>query len=371
MATRNHAAVMADYRAALKGLYPQPAAGAGERGAATIAAGPGTESRAQEYENRSEELGRQLAEERQKAKTDEERELAAMELLAAAAADIHVAGDLIATDPRAANEPAERGAEGGVPVDVLAFLEKPAIAQAAGERGARPTDPAKARTELEKTAKEAIEDILQDAAAAGATAFTGLTEIPLPPLKDSANLLFHDLMLKLGQGLSYLVRRAIGLVLGAVEKILTALGPGWDSIRDKVNEWIESLKDSAGVAKLLPKLYQTDKIQEAVNKSITDATATTAAAFNGTGDRLEALVGRFQMQKKAIGWVARGMSWARPWIIGVQPWGPPALVSVYVSLLGYAIAAGGDYLDWYRVGGDGTLFDFVAGVRTVVREGLK
>jgi hypothetical protein len=375
MATRDHASVVSDYRAALRQLYA-PAPGRPDRSEAEIARSPDLDQRATEYEQRSEELRQTFAAERASA-DPEQRELAAIQLLAGAAADLHVAADVAAAEPGDANAPRDRGA-GGVPAEILDVLSVPpsaglrALPEARRDRGDRPADPRAAREGLKKVAGEAIDDILRDAATATRVAFVGVTEIPAPPLKEAAGLLFHDLMVKLSEGLSFVVRKAVGLVLRAVEKILTALGPGaWDGVRDKVVGWIDKLKEDKQVENLLTPLYQVAKIRAEVDDLIVGAAPGAAAAvFNDTAARLEGLAGRFQTQRKAIEWVTRGLGWVRPWVVGLQPWGPPALAAAYVSLIGYAVVAGGDYLDWYRLG-DGTFLDVVSGVRTVVRDRLQ
>jgi hypothetical protein len=375
MSTRDYPSVLADYQAALGQLYAAPAAGARDRGVTELGPGADLDRRAQTFEDRSAELGRVVAAART-SPDPEQRELAALQLLAGAAADLNVAADLAAEQPGDTNEPRSRSVR-GVPAEILAVLSVPpsagvrALAAAREERGARPTDPRAARAALRETAEAAVADILRDAATSGQVAFVGVTEIPSQPLKEAAGLLFHDLMVKLGEGLSIIVRRAVGLVLQALEKILTALGPGaWEGVRDQVVGWIDKFKEDNQVANLLTPLYQVPQVLAEVDGLIEGAASDTAAAvFNDTGARLEDLADRFEMQRKVIEWVARGLSWVRPWVVGVQPWGPPVLAGAYLSLIGYAVAAGGDYIDWYRVG-EGTLLDVVSGVRTVVRDSL-
>src|SRR5262245_62037666 len=116
MPTCDRLPALVDYEAALRALYRTTRGG--DRSGAALAGGPDLEQRAREYEDRSAELGEQIATAR-KSTDSEQRELAAVQLLAAAAADLHVAGDLVAAEPRTAGQPAERGGGGGVPKEVL------------------------------------------------------------------------------------------------------------------------------------------------------------------------------------------------------------------------------------------------------------
>jgi hypothetical protein len=376
MPSNNYPSALANYHVALDRLYAPAASVAADRGVANLAAAPDLDQRAKEVEERSAEFGEAAAAEL--ASPDpERRELAALQLLAGAAADLAVAEDLSRAAGGAVDEAPERDAGGGVPAEVLAILSVPlsaglrGLALTAPERGVGPSDSRAARAALKEAAEAAVEDIVRDAARAVQVSFVGLSEIPAPPLKEAAGLVIHDLMVKVGEGISFVLRKAVGLVLRAVEKILAALGPAPRAeIRHKVEEWVEALKKGALIEQFLAGLYQVPRIKAEVDTLIGNAASdTTADLFNGTADHVARLAARFEKQRSTIEWVVRGLGWVRPWVVGLQPWGPLALAGAYVGLIGYAVVTGGDYVDWYWTG-DGSLLDLVPGVRAVVRENL-
>ena len=81
------------------------------------------------------------------------------------------------------------------------------------------------------------------------------------------------------------------------------------------------------------------------------------------------LATKFSKHCQTISWLLHGLSWAQPWILTLQPWGPVALTASYFVTIGYAVYLGGDYADWLRTGTSERL-NFVPGVRTVVRQEL-
>jgi hypothetical protein len=77
----------------------------------------------------------------------------------------------------------------------------------------------------------------------------------------------------------------------------------------------------------------------------------------------------FGKQARAVEWLLRGVAWARPWIMGLAPWGPIAPPSAYVVTIGCVVYLSGDYVDWFRMGWSERL-NLVPGVRGVVRRNL-
>jgi hypothetical protein len=368
----------AAYQQAISRLYEGAGAARADRGPGGLQPAPDLPARAQAVIDHSAELGGAAAGVMRAAASADQYELARLQLLAAAAVDLTVAHDLAAEAEGPGGErAAERGA--GIPADLQAILNTPPEAGirallpgASLERGtARPSNPRAARDALQKAVNVALEDICDDAARAGQAALAGLLQIPAPPLADAGRVALHELTAWAGQGLSALLAKAVSLVLRAVEKIFAALGQegqGW--IRQKAVEWVEDLEKGTLFGKLLEGLYELEKIQAEVDQRIRAAPEGLGAnVFNAASEQVERLAAQFGKQRQVIEWVARGLAWVRPWVLGLPPWGPLALTGSYVTLIGYAVCAGGDYVDWYRTG-DRRWLDLVPGIRGVVRAAL-
>jgi hypothetical protein len=367
-----------DYRNALAALEATPApASLGEPAerapAAAPAATPELFKRAEVVEQLSSQLGQVFAEERRS--PDAERsELAAVQLLASAAADLKVAHELyLATEARG-EEPERTGA--GVPEELLELMAVSPAAGLAGlravERAARGPSPnlQAAQVGLRSAVDEALTDIQKAAAAAVQVNVAGITKLSLPAVSAAANLVLHDALVKLGDALSSLLRKAFDLIRLAIDKILAALGKDvQDELRKKAGEWVEELRKGGPIESFLGALYEVNKIKDETERRIDAAASITIAAFDVAREKVAGLSDRFEAQKKAIQWVARGLSWVGPWVMTLTPYGPLCLVGAYVAISGYAIYAGGDYVDWYGTG-QGNVFDLVTGVRGVVAREL-
>lgn len=207
----------AAYQSAIADLYARPPAAPAERGAAAIPPAPDLPRRAQVVIDRSAELGQAAAHVLQTGGA-EQRELAQLQLLAAAAADLAVANDLAQhAEGGAAEAVAERGpALPAALADLRAILDaspEGGLSALAGqeptERAVGPSNPQEAREALHKAAGAALDDIRDDAARAVQAALSALLEIPAPPLQEAAQAVFHELMTRVSQGLSALLARAV------------------------------------------------------------------------------------------------------------------------------------------------------------------
>jgi len=377
MANQDMQTTMRAYEEAIATLYAQPAGELSERGAGEIADAPDVEERMDAVIGRSREVRAALAAGQESERT-EERELAQVQLLAAAAMDLHVASDMV------------RRGEEGVPDDVV---ERSATAPAAMaelhqilratpdggmralvaeevERAAGPTNPIAARAALLEAVDGTLFDIRDEAAGVGETAIQSLDELPVPMIKDGLAKIAGDLLEKLGEGASLLVRKAASLVAEAIDKILQLLGKqAEDKARQQVAQWIEELKEGALLETLLQRLYEPDRIRQSVEESVEQSGDLEADRYNEAAEAVNELVTRFRKQAGTATWVLKGLTWASPWILGLGPQGAPILGGAYALTLGYVIFLGGDYADWFRLG-EGERLDLVPGVRTVVGEKL-
>lgn len=300
------------------------------------------------------------------------RELAELQLVAAAALDLLVADDLARADENAVAV-VERSSV-TPPRELFEILATPQEAGIAavsglnriGERWAGSGDP---RKDVMTAVDAVLEDILDEAAKASGALTTGLLEISVLPLKEAAAAVGHELLERLGERVSLVLRKAVALVVKAIEKLASLLGQdARDAAREEAVDWLDRLKKGEVLRALLSLLYEPNRITADIREMVEGGHAD-AQALREIAARLDELSVRFAKHRRAIEWLARGLAVVRGWLLSLQPWGPLALVSAHVTALGYVVYLGGDYSDWYRTGSSKRL-DFVAGVRTIVRLGM-
>jgi hypothetical protein len=115
----------------------------------------------------------------------------------------------------------------------------------------------------------------------------------------------------------------------------------------------------------LNRLYELERISDDVKAQIEGSECVDAAPFNRAATNVSALAARFRKQKEVFTRVLHGLSWAQPWIMGLQPWGSLTLSRGYVANIACEAYLGGDYVDWYQTG-----LNLVSGVRFVVAHEL-
>jgi hypothetical protein len=359
------------YQDALGALYQDGSTALAERGDRSVRVGPGLEVRADAVIDRSGQLG-SAAEAGLAADDLAVRELAELQLVAAAALDLLVADDLARADENAVAV-AERSSV-GPPRELFEILRTPQEAGIAavlgpdrtGERWGGSGD---AREDVMTAVDAVLEDILDEAAKAGATLTVGLLEISVLPLKEAAAAAGHELLEQLGDRISLMLRKAVALVVKAIEKLASVLGrDARDAAREEAVDWLDRLKKGEVLRALLTLLYEPKRIKADVREMVEGGPAN-EQVLREIAARLDELGVRFAKHRKAIDWLARGLAIVRGWLLSLQPWGPIALVSAHVTALGYVVYLGGDYSDWYRTGSSKRL-DFVPGVRAIVRQGM-
>lgn len=366
------------YQEAIAGLYGTTTNAIQERGEGDITASPDLEERAELVVERSQALGEEASASLDSPEAGQ-RQLAQLQLLAAAAIDLHVASDLVSrADEGQGLEVAERGASlPGAIVELQEVLNASpqggiaALVAGQVERGG-PANPEAARTALQEAVETALEDIKDDAARVGQATFANLMQLPAPAVKDAANIVLAELLTRLGEGVSKLLNKAVVLVTQAIDKILMAIGKDTENeARQQAAKWIEDLQKGTLFEVLVDRIYEIKRIQDELDQKLESASAElTAERFNQASEKISELVKAFEKQKKTIEWLLHGLAWARPWIMGLTPWGPVGLTAGYVLTIGYIVYSGGDYIDWYRTGNQQWL-DRVPGVRSIVALALE
>ena len=364
------------YREAMEALY-RGAGGPGpsERGDVAIATDQ-LDERAAAVVQESERLHRELA---GSLATDDldQRELAALKLLAAAAYDLSVATDLMRIDEEGLGIEPERaaGSEILTDPDLRRILDVPLEAGTPGvvqvERAARSKDPAEARLNLEERIAGYIEDIPDRAARVTSQAFAGMVDLGTGVLPAAVALPAQEILARLPDNVTRLGRQAARLVATAIEKLRSAIGGEQEAeARKQVGQLLKELTDERGrVAGLLARLYEAKRIEVEVEQVLGAAVQLGADQYNEANQKLEELLSRHQTTTMVLTWVTRGLALAKGPLLLSPPWGPAALGAGYVAVLGYGVFVGGDYLDWYRTGDVGWL-DRVQGLRTTIRAAM-
>jgi hypothetical protein len=232
-----------------------------------------------------------------------------------------------------------------------------------------PADLQVAKRNLRKAAEGAVTDVRDDVVNVVQTALNGLTAgALLAPVQQAANIALNQLMVMVSEAASFLLRRAAGLVVQDIDKVLIAPGKAQDAARKQAARSIQDLQKDSVFANLLDRLCDMGRIQEAVNQEIDNGPETLGPdPFNTASMRVTQLATKFRKQKQVVALLLRGLAFAtRAWLLPSTPDGPLALATGYVSAVGYVVYAGGDYGNWFRIY-DSERLDFVPGVRSVRR----
>lgn len=319
------------------------------------------------------------------AKGSEQRELAMVQLLAAATVDFGIAHDLARhgeirdetlvgpepfTDPAAFSEPGL----GGVLGEAIPVLEAP---PAEGlwtliVAGGAPSEPASPSEELTAAADSALIGI-RDEAGETATVTLGnpleaLAGLPL----QAADKTVGELVGLVDGAISWVLRKAVAFVLKGIAKLLAVFGSKANAVRAKVAEWADSALGENAVVGLLDRLYRTKPTSAELSAMVAAAPPSKEAQMRAATGDLEKLETKFRRQMQAIAKVAKVVGKISPWLLAlvspVAPWGPLIVATAYTATTGYLVFAGGDYIDWPNQ--TGGLLDLVYGVRSMVEDAV-
>jgi hypothetical protein len=308
----------------------------------------------------------------------EQRELASLKLLAAAASDLSVAGDMLEMADEEPGAQAERSGRGAVAAstDLRSVLDAPMEAGITGlldvERGGLPADMAGARAALNAAIAELLRSVPDNAASTSQTAAVELGSIGFGPVKSAASLAVDAILDKLPPDITPLSRRASQVAVEAVKKIRSALGQDNEqAIRGQAAEWAEQIERDRGfVSTLLDMLYQTERIGQDTADLIAKAPGTLQpAAFNQATEKLNVLQATSDKTSKTLNALLKVMAFVKVPLLAAAPWGTLAITTAYLGVLGYTIYSNGDILDWHRMG-EVKWLDRVEGLRTTVKKSL-
>src|SRR6266487_1050381 len=363
------------YQKAVRTLYAPPSTSeVADRGTDIPVVTELLEERSEMVLTRSEEL-RQVLADSLEGENLSQRELAALKLVATAAYDLSVASDLLDAENVGLTGERERGVSNAVLASDLVrrILDAPLEEGIGGllevERTVLPNDPTVARAQLEATITAFLSDIPQQAATMSQMALAGVINLRLEPAQAAFSLATQEVLARVPSGVSLIVRRGAALVVEAINKLWTAIGPQREAqAHQQITNWLDQLqRERATVVGLLDMLYEAQRIGEEASGLIAAApTGTVAARYNQATLALEVLSHGYDQTSGILEWVLRILALVKGPLLAAAPWGPLATYSAYLGVLGYAIYSGGDYLDWYRTGNI-TWLDRVQGLRTAVK----
>jgi hypothetical protein len=368
MSTERYRNALGAHKEAIRELYgveseQEIVAAAGE-------ASPSAEAAERSLET-SEALGEALVE-RLERDDPGDRQLAVVQLAAGAAVDFGIAADFAREDeelPRAesafaADEQVESLAE--VLPQVTPILEAEDISDLddgtleafASELGA---DAEALNNAIEKT----LADIRDDAADSGKSVVVGLASVGLP-LLDALGEIGKDLLGRIGD-VGIFIRRAVEFVVKGIGKLLALLGPAiGGAILEKLKEWLKDAKEGGLVGRVLGFVWDTGKIEKEAKGEVSGAGAKlTEQRARDAASQLKALAARFDKQSNVVQLILKVLNFLAP-KLKLHPHGLVFVGAAYGSVITFVVFAGGDYVDWYRVG-ENNILDRVEGVRRIVR----
>lgn len=368
------------YQQAARDLYAGPAEeGASKTRGGTKVGMEVSEQRGKAVLHQSQQFGAALVEALETDDLDQ-RELVSWKLLAAAAYDLSVANDLLeAEDNNAQKATMRRASSTFADPELKEVLELPLDADMRGlvrsaTRAALPKDPKDAKDQLEKTIATFLDEIPDAAAELSQTAITSAVTIGFVPAQQVASVLTQELLARLPDVTSHIVRHAAQLVAEALRKLQATLGETGvqQKLQEEVSGWLKDIQEKRDtVTGLLDKLYEMERIGEETRGLLPeDPGLLPAERYNEATRTLEELMARYSKTKKILGGVMRVLAFVKSALLPAVPWGPIGVYGVYTGVLAYSIFSGGDYLDWYRLG-DRAWLDRVSGLRTTVSKAVQ
>ena len=305
----------------------------------------------------------------------EQRELAALKLIAAAACDLSVGADLAQwTGPEAGAERTARGAFLASD-DLRAILDAPLDAGMRAlvepERSVLPSEPMAARALLETTIADFLKHIPREASSPARAAVVGLLGLGIVPGSDWLSVGAQEIAGRAAGGLAPLLQAAAGLVGEAILKLQSALTPTGGELLKELPKFFSELQNAKdAMTAAIEKIYQVPRIHAETTTLVRGAAPGTATErYNLGTQKLEELTISYSKTAGALEQFVRLMGLAKLPLLAAPPWGPIAVYVCSLSVLGYAIYSGGEYVDWYLTR-DREWLQRVEGLRHTVRKAL-
>ena len=289
-----------------------------------------------------------------------ERAAAEVQLLAGAALDLMVAGQLDGAAPPGVRGLAGRTADLAVLQEMAAFPEAYLIGGVA-TRGLRAVaDP---REQLTGAVQAALVGIRDDVVATGGHAVEGLLLMDAALLREALTVVGGELASRIGVDLKGLSKRAAEFILAANDKIIALLGiSALDEARKQLALWLDDLKAGTLFPQLADKVLQTGAVQTEI--------AGWVASFSGSevalvmaADEIGKLEGRFSAKIAVADKIISALALAKLAPPLMTPLGRLGMAAAYLGLLAYTVGSGYDHVDSDKV----KILDWAEGVRGVAK----
>lgn len=228
-----------------------------------------------------------------------------------------------------------------------------------------PVDTAAFKTD----AGAAIDGIVSDSSGVASKALKGLLGLPkdevLVAIAKPVVGAIDDL---LGARLHLWVKKAAKLVAQGIEKLLALFGTKASEVLTKVGDWVKKLEDDSAMSALFTRIFLVDALKTYVGNEIdTKGGAAAPQRVETAESELANLAGRLHKQMDILSKVEWVLGHASKWVVGAaKPYGLIVMVAANSLVAGYAVYAAQDYLDR----SEGGILDHVVGVRRIVDASL-
>jgi hypothetical protein len=221
---------------------------------------------------------------------------------------------------------------------------------------------------LKAAFEKAVDGIAGDAVDAAKATISAMVDIDAGKLADSIAAKLGDRFAQALGHLRMLKKKVVDFVWKAISKLLAVFKIDEDKLKEKLKGWVGDMAESKIKGFVIETLYRVDELKKKNAALIDGADGLDGAKAKSGADALAALAAHWHQRTWVIGKIAGLLSKVRDKIFAfAPPYTGIAYTAAAVTATGYAILAGGDYLDWDE--SDGVL-DRVEGVTTIVKRAV-
>jgi hypothetical protein len=269
------------------------------------------------------------------------------------------------------NQSGERSAADlrSIEENLQVILGKKEVSSQIIERGeTQITDIPTARIELSNTVVDTLDLVLDRASKTGQSALTRVMSLSVAELAQAVAFVGMDIAGVLGQteNVTRLYKMCRDFFKGAYESIIELLGrPLAQTAAQQVLEWIQEIQDGAKLNEILERFYQTQQTSQHLQQ-LANSSTVNLEQFISAIQSVSKLNTAYRQQ---INWaenVLQSFKWFGTLSAAVLPQGQLLIAALCITLGGYVILVGADYVDSPNL----TLLDCVPGVRRIVENHL-
>jgi hypothetical protein len=231
-----------------------------------------------------------------------------------------------------------------------------------------PADVETARTQLATAVEDTLDLVRDKVAKTGQSALGGLLGLGAGELAQAAGLVGMNVAQALGQAekVTRLYELFRQFALSAYDSLVALIGPALaQGAAKQVVSWVGDLAKGEQFGKLLDRLYETGKTNQALGELVAGSQADLlvfAAAIQG----LDNLDTAYRQQAGLIEKLLKGLKLLAIVPAAALPQGQLLLAAAYIALGGYVVLAGADYVDAQKL----KLLNRTPGVRQIVESKL-